>query len=365
MTTLRRSAVALGVTALLVAGTVAPAAATPTPGDGGSTGSAPNLEVLSEQYNLARLRADRAEREVAATNHQIDVARDRVAALRALTQERAAQLYREAAGATPVAWLDSDTIEEIGRRARYTDAADRPDRELLANLSSSLDRLEQRRTEQQSARDRARDEARQAESARRRLLTEAAAALARGAPPAGDGAGPVGTPRVATYATPSPAPTARPVAPSSPPPASMPSGTRTPPTPPTAPASPPATPPTSPPPASSKAAIAVAFARAQLGKPYVFAAAGPDAYDCSGLTMAAWREAGVRMAHYSGSQATAFPRVSWNQLQPGDILVFYSDYHHVGLYIGGGQMIHAPQTGDVVKISPAWRTTFQFGVRPG
>jgi cell wall-associated NlpC family hydrolase len=81
--------------------------------------------------------------------------------------------------------------------------------------------------------------------------------------------------------------------------------------------------------------------------------------------MAAWRAAGVSMAHYSGSQATAFPRVSWSQLQPGDIVVFYSDWHHVGLYVGGGTMIHAPQTGDVVKYAPAWRETFQFGVRPG
>jgi cell wall-associated NlpC family hydrolase len=80
--------------------------------------------------------------------------------------------------------------------------------------------------------------------------------------------------------------------------------------------------------------------------------------------MAAWRAAGVSMAHYSGAQAAAFPKVSWDQLQPGDIVVFYADLHHVGLYIGGGQMIHAPRTGDVVKIAPAWRTEFQFGVRP-
>ena len=70
------------------------------------------------------------------------------------------------------------------------------------------------------------------------------------------------------------------------------------------------------------------------------------------------------MAHYSGSQAESFPKVSWEQLQPGDIVVFYPDLHHVGLYIGGGQMIHACQTGDVVKIAPAWRTTFRWGVRP-
>ena len=80
--------------------------------------------------------------------------------------------------------------------------------------------------------------------------------------------------------------------------------------------------------------------------------------------MAAWASVGVRMAHYSGSQAAISARLSYAQLQPGDIVVFYSDLHHVGLYIGGGMMIHAPQTGDVVKIAPAWRDTFQWGVRP-
>jgi peptidoglycan DL-endopeptidase CwlO len=118
-------------------------------------------------------------------------------------------------------------------------------------------------------------------------------------------------------------------------------------------------------PASGRAAVAVRYAMAQIGKPYVYGAAGPGAYDCSGLTMAAWAAAGVHMPHYSGSQATMFPKVGWDQLQPGDIVVFYDDLHHVGLYIGNGMMIHAPQTGDVVKIAPAWRTTFQWGVRPG
>jgi cell wall-associated NlpC family hydrolase len=126
----------------------------------------------------------------------------------------------------------------------------------------------------------------------------------------------------------------------------------------------PPTPPPPPPP-STKAQIAVAYAYSQLGKPYAFATAGPDTFDCSGLTMAAWRAAGVSMPHYSGSQALLFPRVTFDQLRPGDLVFFYTDLHHVGIYIGNGQMIHAPQTGDVVKIAPAWRTTFQWGVRPG
>lgn len=103
---------------------------------------------------------------------------------------------------------------------------------------------------------------------------------------------------------------------------------------------------------SPRAAQAIAFAREQLGKPYVYAAAGPDSYDCSGLTMRAWGAAGVSMAHYSGAQYAAFPHVPLDQLQPGD-LVFRGPggSAHVALYIGDGQVITAPQTGDHVKVA--------------
>jgi cell wall-associated NlpC family hydrolase len=103
---------------------------------------------------------------------------------------------------------------------------------------------------------------------------------------------------------------------------------------------------------SPRAAQAIAFARDQLGKPYVYAATGPDSYDCSGLTMRAWGAAGVSMAHYSGAQYAAFPHVPLDQLQPGD-LVFRGagGSAHVALYIGGGLVITAPQTGDHVKVA--------------
>ena len=71
-----------------------------------------------------------------------------------------------------------------------------------------------------------------------------------------------------------------------------------------------------------------------------------------------------RLPHYAASQAMMFSKVAYSDLQPGDLVFFYADLHHVGIYIGGGMMIHAPQTGDVVKISSAWRSTFQWGVRP-
>jgi cell wall-associated NlpC family hydrolase len=105
------------------------------------------------------------------------------------------------------------------------------------------------------------------------------------------------------------------------------------------------------PPTSSGAAAAVRAALSQLGKPYRFAAAGPDAYDCSGLTMWAWAHAGVSMPHGSVAQYGMFPHVPLSAMQPGDLVVFYSDLHHVGLYIGGGMMVHAPRTGDVVRVA--------------
>lgn len=97
------------------------------------------------------------------------------------------------------------------------------------------------------------------------------------------------------------------------------------------------------------AQAAVTFAMAQLGKPYVFAAAGPVSFDCSGLTMAAWARAGVALPHLAQAQFAMGRHVSRADLQPGDLVFFYSDLHHVGLYIGDGKMVHAPTPGDVVK----------------
>ncbi|MFF7210380.1 NlpC/P60 family protein [Streptomyces sp. NPDC008238] len=103
---------------------------------------------------------------------------------------------------------------------------------------------------------------------------------------------------------------------------------------------------------AAKAAKAIEFARAQLGKPYVYGATGPNSYDCSGLTQAAWGAAGVSIPRVTYDQVDFGTRVSADQLQPGDLVFFYSDITHVGLYIGGGNMIHAPHTGSVVKIAP-------------
>jgi cell wall-associated NlpC family hydrolase len=118
-------------------------------------------------------------------------------------------------------------------------------------------------------------------------------------------------------------------------------------------------------PASGRAAAAVRFAYAQLGKPYVYGASGPNSYDCSGLTMRAWGAAGVSLPHNAAGQQADTRSVSYSDLQPGDLVFFGSPAHHVGIYIGGGQMIAAPHTGDVVKIqSVSAHGGFSGGGRP-
>jgi cell wall-associated NlpC family hydrolase len=103
--------------------------------------------------------------------------------------------------------------------------------------------------------------------------------------------------------------------------------------------------------ASSGAGAAISEARAQLGKPYAWGGSGPDSFDCSGLTAWAWRAAGVSLPHNAAAQQGIGTPVGRSDLQPGDLVFFGSPAYHVGLYVGDGMMIHAPTTGDVVKMT--------------
>lgn len=118
-------------------------------------------------------------------------------------------------------------------------------------------------------------------------------------------------------------------------------------------------------PASGKGQIAVDFAMAQLGDPYVYGGNGPDVWDCSGLTVAAWRQAGVSLPRSSSSQISAGTRVSTSNLQPGDLVFYYSPISHVGIYIGGGDIVHATHPGDVVSVDPLHSMPLSGATRPG
>lgn len=156
--------------------------------------------------------------------------------------------------------------------------------------------------------------------------------LATTAPPASRAA-PVTTP-------PTPAPTTPPSTPPSPSPTSPPSPSPTTPPSRTAPAP------------SSQAQIAVAAAEAEVGKPYAWGAAGPDSFDCSGLMLWAWAKAGVNLPHSSAAQYGFGTHVSHDELQPGDLVFYYSPIHHVAMYVGKGMVIHAPDFGVPVGYAP-------------
>lgn len=117
---------------------------------------------------------------------------------------------------------------------------------------------------------------------------------------------------------------------------------------------------------SKIAGIAVHAALSQLGKPYVWGAAGPDAYDCSGLTMWSYAHAGVSLPHDAAAQQGMGTPVSQSQLEPGDLVFFGSPAYHVGMYIGNGMMVQAPTTGEDVKItSLSYMSDYSGAVRIG
>jgi cell wall-associated NlpC family hydrolase len=110
---------------------------------------------------------------------------------------------------------------------------------------------------------------------------------------------------------------------------------------------------------------AVAYAKSKIGDAYVYGAAGPSSFDCSGLTMAAWSQAGVSLPHSSSAQYSSGRHISESELQPGDLVFYYSPISHVGMYIGNGQIVNALNPGAGVQISGLHDMPYSGAVRPG
>jgi len=119
-----------------------------------------------------------------------------------------------------------------------------------------------------------------------------------------------------------------------------------------------------PPPSGGGAAAAVRYAYAQVGKPYQYGADGPSSFDCSGLTMMAWRQAGIDLPHSAAGQYGIGRHVSQSELQPGDLIFRYSPISHVAIYIGNGLQIAATHTGSTVKIQAAFTSSVVGFARP-
>ena len=117
--------------------------------------------------------------------------------------------------------------------------------------------------------------------------------------------------------------------------------------------------------ASGRAGAAVAYAMAQVGDAYVYGAMGENAFDCSGLTMRAWAQAGVSLPHSSGAQYGSGPHIAASDLQPGDLVFYYSPISHVGIYIGNGMIVHAANPGTGVAVTGLHSMPYVGAVRPG
>jgi cell wall-associated NlpC family hydrolase len=328
--------------------------------------NAKRADILDERFLQARAAVRKTTKKVAATKAQIAKTEASAARLRTQLGGRAALLYMSAGNHDPIG-VDVSSVQELGSRSKYGEAAaqenlrildllDRTDEKLKSEkdtlqgqLAAAQDRqntvrnaqreVERVNADTQQLLDSTNDEikvlatkmerdsqaaAAEAEKAwlKRQAAKEAAARRRAAAGKPG-----VGVPEPGDVVDPGdlPAP-------------------------------------------SAGAWKAVHYAREQLGKPYVYAGAGPDVFDCSGLTMMAWAQSGVLMEHGSQSQYMSFPHVPIDQLQPGD-LVFFGDTgptnHHVGIVVGPGVMIDAPHTGAFVELVSYFRADLvPMGARP-
>ena len=331
------------------------------------------ISMLAERYDAAKLLLDSATANILVVQSRALAAQAETDRVAATVGRRAAAIYMSAGVQTPLDSINVSNVGDVGRRAKYAAATADRDTQLLGRLAMSRQDLQVTRRELESARKSAqtqidaieasRHDVEAANATQARLLSQvkgeiatlirqeeqrrAAAEKARSDAEmarirlAATRAAARAAANTSTAAAVASAPRAGPGID----PANL--------AVPNAPAP------------SPGAAAAVAYAKAQLGKPYRYAGVGPAAYDCSGLTMMAWAQSGVSMPHGSIAQGNMFPRVPDSALQPGDLVIYYPDHHHVGMYAGNGMTISATHTGDFVRLQPVFRSGYQFAVRPG
>jgi cell wall-associated NlpC family hydrolase len=313
------------------------------------------VAALGEQLNAAQIELDDAREKIADAESRTQAAELQMMRLRAILNERAADIYKSAGTQGPFDAINTDDANDITAQKKYSQLASGRDDAIIDALANAKEELAEQRAAAESAREKAQAQADELASAKaeanaaaakqRQLLAgveseiseaerqeqlareRAAAAAAAAARPAAanGGGGSTSAPKAASARGPAydgPAPSA-----------------------------------------SGGAGAAVAYATAQVGKPYCYAGVGPDCYDCSGLTMMAWRQGGISLPHFSGSQGAMFPRVPLDALAPGDLITTSSWGQHVGIWVGGG-FVHATHTGDFIRYV-AGNGRVVDAVRPG
>jgi cell wall-associated NlpC family hydrolase len=299
------------------------------------------IVTLSEQLNGARYRIAQSEAAIADAQRRMDAAIAQRKKIRDILGRRAAQIYKGAGTSTPLSQMDVSNINDLSARSKYASAAADHDNVLIAKLQRAQEDLDARRADLERQRAAAKAEEASANAAKAKVESanrekealkgqisgQIATLLAqeqRARDAAQQRAAAAGPPRSTGNRTGSS------------------NGGRA------------SIPPNFPnvPAPTGGAAAAVAFAKAQVGKGYVYATSGPNTYDCSGLTAAAWAHGGVSLAHYSGAQYQETTRIGAGDLQPGD-LVFYGPggSQHVEIYIGGGMVVSASNPSSGVKLA--------------
>ena len=269
-------------------------------------------DQLVEQYNQSNEALKRIRRSLEGLETQASGAEADVRKLKAVLGARASAAYVQGAGSAVAAVLGSDDPAAAIARVQVLELLATNDGDLMDQLGVAGKALDARRNDLVAAEKAQAAEVKHLQAKKvevERAADKTRALLAR------------------MRAADRPAAPARPSNPVAPPPASGGGGG-----------------------GSGSAAAAVAFARAQVGKPYCYGGAGMSCFDCSGLTMMAWKQAGISLPHSSASQYNVGRRISASELQPGDLIFYYSPISHVSIYIGGGQRISATHTGDYVRV---------------
>lgn len=306
------------------------------------------IAALDEDHNVAKLRLSRTEREIRDNEKSKQAADERLQRLRGAASARAAAMYRTGFPGMLLIFFGSSNHSEFSRRvgaaSRVGDweaglmsrlqianqDVDRKTQDLRRSLAKARairdglaakrSALQARQAQQQRLLDRFVAAAEAAEAAARSVRAAASQRQGVVAP-----VRPVAGPDIQTKPIPVPANLG----------------------------------------ASAGARTALQTAYAQIGKPYQWGASGPGSFDCSGLTMYAWRSAGVSLPHSSRAQYAATKRVDRSELQPGDLVFFGSPIHHVGMYVGDGKMINSPETGERVGVRSMARRDYTGAGRPG
>lgn len=319
------------------------------------------ISILTENYNEARLKIEEATAGIADAETRLDEAAAESRRLSGILQGRAAELYMKSGSSSPIPEIDAHSISEAGSRAKYSSAAAARDESIIDDLSIARELLTSRKAELEKLKAEAQAESDQLEQSRaeveaaqaeqQRLLSEVNGEIAnlvhqeevrRQQEAERQAREDLARRQAAEEA-------ARQASAGG----GSPSGGES------------STPPPDVPAPNARAQVAVDTAMAQLGKPYSYGTAGPNTFDCSGLTMYAWAAAGVSIPHSSRAQYAVLPHVPMDALAPGDIVFYGNPIHHVGMYIGGGQMVNAPHTGDVVKVASFYRSDYAGAGRPG